>query len=77
MAFLNVPDGGGQTVFPEVGVKVSPRAGNLLAWNNLDALGAPNRYSLHQGCPVTAGIKYVITKWYRERPWVYSDKQTY
>ncbi len=69
MAFLNEPEGGGQTFFPEVNVRITPRAGNLLIWNNMDQTGAPNRYTLHQGCPVTAGLKYVITKWYRERPW--------
>jgi len=77
MAFLNTPEGGGQTSFDAAEIKVSPRAGNLLIWNNLDAEGNPNAFSMHQGCPVTAGVKYVITKWYRERPWSYSDVQTY
>jgi prolyl 4-hydroxylase len=69
MIFLNEPEGGGQTHFPKANVRVTPRTGNLLAWNNLDALGQPNTFSLHTGCPVDAGVKYVITKWYRERPW--------
>lgn len=77
MVFLNAPEGGGQTAFDEAGIRVAPRPGNLLAWNNLDARGEPNPYSMHQGCPVTAGTKYIITKWYRERPWTYSDVQTY
>ena len=77
MAFLNTPEGGGQTSFDTAGIKISPRAGNLLIWNNLDANGEPNPYSMHQGCPVTAGTKYVITKWYRERPWTYSSVATY
>lgn len=77
MAFLNTPEGGGQTAFDQAGIKVAPRAGNLLAWNNLDALGEPNPFTLHQGCPVTAGVKYIITKWYRERPWTHSDVRTY
>ena len=50
-------------------VRITPRKGNLLVWNNLDEQGAPNMASLHQGMPVIAGVKYVITKWYRERPW--------
>jgi prolyl 4-hydroxylase len=50
-------------------VKIAPKRGNLLAWNNLDPLGEPNEQSLHQGLPVEAGLKYIITKWYRERPW--------
>lgn len=69
MMFLNKPEAGGHTYFPKAGVKIAPRAGNLLAWNNMDASGQPNAYSLHQGMPVEAGVKYIITKWYRERPW--------
>jgi prolyl 4-hydroxylase len=69
MAFLNEPEAGGQTRFPELDLQITPRLGNLFTWNNMDSAGAPNRFTLHQGCPVTAGVKYVITKWYRERPW--------
>lgn len=77
MIFLNEPGGGGETFFAKAGVKVTPRAGNLLAWNNLDAIGEPNSYSLHQGMPVTEGVKYIITKWHRERPWGQSNAPTY
>jgi prolyl 4-hydroxylase len=69
MLFLNEPAGGGRTVFPKAEVEVTPRRGALLAWNNLDAFGQPNPGTLHQAMPVEAGVKYVITKWYRERPW--------
>lgn len=69
MIFLNEPEGGGQTGFPKAEVKVTPRTGNLLAWNNMDDCGMPNPNSLHTGLPVEAGAKYVITKWYRERRW--------
>jgi prolyl 4-hydroxylase len=66
MAFLNEPEEGGHTQFPEVGVSIRPRAGNLLIWNNLTPDGELNPLSLHQGSPVTAGVKYIITKWHRE-----------
>jgi prolyl 4-hydroxylase len=69
MMFLNEPEAGGHTFFTKAGVKIAPKAGNLLAWNNLDELGEPNPNSLHQGMPVEAGVKYIITKWYRENPW--------
>ncbi|MDP8994150.1 MAG: 2OG-Fe(II) oxygenase [Pseudomonadota bacterium] len=69
MIFLNEPEAGGQTCFPEINVRITPRAGNLLTWNNMDEHGEPNRFTLHQGMPVLAGVKYIITKWYRERPW--------
>ena len=69
MAFLNKPEAGGQTMFPKAGLRITPAAGHLLIWNNLDTAGEPNPYSLHQGLPVEGGVKYVITKWYRERLW--------
>jgi len=69
MAFLNEPEAGGRTNFPTAGIMVTPRTGNLLVWNNMDELGSPNAASLHQGMPVDQGVKYVLTKWYRERPW--------
>ena len=77
MIFLNEPESGGETAFPEAALKVAPRAGNLLAWNNMDRLGQPNPYSLHQGMPVTGGVKYIITKWHREGVWGYSNTPTY
>jgi prolyl 4-hydroxylase len=69
MVFLNEPEAGGQTFFPAANVRITPRTGNMLLWNNLDQFGEPNPYSLHAGCPVERGVKYIITKWYRERAW--------
>ena len=31
--------------------------------------GEPNLMTMHAGTPVVRGTKYVITKWYRTRPW--------
>lgn len=69
MVFLMEPEAGGETFFPDINVKVHPRAGTLLTWNNMDPNGEPNALSKHQGMPVMSGIKYIITKWFRERPW--------
>lgn len=69
MLFLDGPEAGGCTNFPQAGVKVTPEPGKLLLWNNMKPDGSPNPQSLHQGMPVEAGVKYVITKWFRERPW--------
>ena len=77
MVFLNDVEGGGETNFTNCAAKVTPRRGNLLCWNNMDAIGQPNSFAMHQGCPVTAGTKYLITKWYRERPWTYTGPATY
>jgi prolyl 4-hydroxylase len=77
MVFLNDVEGGGETNFTHCPVKVTPRRGNLLCWNNMDGIGQPNSYAMHQGMPVTAGTKYIITKWYRERPRPYSRTQAH
>ena len=72
MLALNTPDEGGGTMFPNAGVRISPRKGNLIAWCNVDRAGRINPNSLHCGEPVLAGRKYVATKWYRQRafqPW--------
>jgi prolyl 4-hydroxylase len=69
MTFLNEPEEGGRTNFPTAGVMIAPKAGNLVIWNNMDEYGVPNAGSVHQGMPVVQGVKYVLTKWYRERPW--------
>jgi prolyl 4-hydroxylase len=69
MVFLNEPDAGGCTDFPDVPVKIIPQTGKLLAWNNMGRDGNPNPRTRHEGTPVEAGTKYVITKWFREREW--------
>ncbi len=69
MIFLDEPAGGGETWFSAAGFRVTPLAGMLLAWNNMDANGNPNGQALHEGLPVTAGVKTIVTKWFRERFW--------
>jgi prolyl 4-hydroxylase len=69
MVYLNQPEAGGATRFKTIDKIVHPEIGKLLAWNNLRADGTPNPATIHQGMKVRAGVKYVITKWYRERVW--------
>lgn len=69
MIYLNEPDAGGATRFKAVDKIVRPETGKLLAWNNLRPDGSVNPATLHAGMPVRAGVKYVITKWFREKPW--------
>ena len=69
MIYLNEPEAGGATRFKTVDKTVQPETGKLLAWNNLDAAGRVNPNTLHHGMRVRAGTKYIVTKWYRERPW--------
>jgi prolyl 4-hydroxylase len=69
MAYLNDVAEGGATIFGHIGVSVQPQAGALLIWNNALPDGRPNPDVLHAALPVVRGPKYVITKWFRTRPW--------
>lgn len=62
--YLNTPEGGGGTVFPDVGLEVAPVKGNAVFF----AYDRPHPMtrSLHGGSPVLAGEKWVATKWLRE-----------
>lgn len=70
MIYLNDVEEGGATWFPRAGVRIRPARGLLLAWDNMARDGTPNVQTLHEGTPVTAGTKYIVTKWFRERPWL-------
>jgi prolyl 4-hydroxylase len=69
MVYLDEPGAGGATRFPKIGKTVQPETGKLLAWNNRIGPTTLNPASLHHGMKVRAGVKHIITKWYRERPW--------
>jgi prolyl 4-hydroxylase len=69
MLYLNTPEAGGATRFKTIDKIIPPETGKLLSWNNLRPDGSPNPSTIHQGMKVRAGVKYVITKWFRERPW--------
>ncbi len=70
MIYLNDVTEGGATWFPQAGIKVSPKRGLLLAWNNMKPDGSPNEATLHEGMAVGEGVKYIVTKWFREGLWV-------
>jgi len=70
MIYLNNVDEGGATWFPKAGIKVAPKRGLLLIWNNMTPDGTPNEMTLHEAMPVMRGKKYVVTKWFREGNWI-------
>lgn len=69
MIYLNDVEAGGATRFKAIGKTVQPQQGKLLAWNNRNPDGSGNVSTLHHAMKVRKGLKYVITKWYRERLW--------
>jgi len=69
MIYLNDVQAGGATRFTAIDKMVQPERGKLLAWNNRLPDGAVNPSTIHHGMKVRAGVKYIVTKWFRERPW--------
>ncbi len=63
--YLNTPPGGGGTHFPEADFTVTALRGSAVYF----AYQSGDRSSLHAGLPVTAGEKWIATKWLRERPY--------
>jgi prolyl 4-hydroxylase len=62
--YLNSPDVGGGTTFPDVGLEVAPVKGHAVFFSYDRA--HPATRTLHGGAPVVAGEKWVATKWLRE-----------
>jgi len=65
MLYLNDVEEGGETFFKHLKLKVKPKQGMAIFWNNLYKNGIPNPKTLHEACPPVSGDKYVITKWFR------------
>ena len=63
--YLNTPESGGATVFPDLGLKVKPQRGQAVFFSYAEPL--PTSLSLHGGEPVTSGEKWIATKWLRQR----------
>jgi prolyl 4-hydroxylase len=63
--YLQEPEQGGATTFPDVGLEVAPVRGTgvFFTYDRPD----PVTRTLHGGAPVLAGEKWVATKWLRER----------
>ena len=64
VCYLNTPEAGGATVFPDVGLEVAPVRGNAVFFSY--DRPHPATRTLHGGAPVDAGEKWVATKWLRE-----------
>lgn len=65
LLYLNEPERGGGTTFPDAGLEVAPHRGHAVFFS-YDQPSAATR-TLHGGAPVIAGEKWVATKWLRER----------
>eukprot|EP01031_Cornospumella_fuschlensis_P052732 gene52732-64432_t len=65
LMYLNDPDRGGGTTFPDVRLEVAPKRGNAVFFSY--ERPHPTTRTLHGGAPVIEGEKWIATKWLRER----------
>ena len=64
VCYLNTPQMGGSTIFPDVQLDVAPIKGNAVFFSY--DRPHPVTRTLHGGAPVIEGEKWVATKWVRE-----------
>jgi prolyl 4-hydroxylase len=70
IAYLNDVEEGGETTFPRVGWTVFPRQGSAVYFEYCNSRAQVDPLTLHAGCPVRRGEKWIATKWMRERRFV-------
>lgn len=68
IVWLNQGYGGGETFFPTPGLKLRGRAGDALLFRNAGPDGRRDPDSAHAGLPVTAGQKWIASRWIRAKP---------
>lgn len=68
LIYLNDDYEGGETDFPEIGVTIKPKKGKAILFQNIDANQDLIPESMHAGCPVKNGTKWIANKWIRVWP---------
>ena len=63
--YLNDDFDGGETFFPEINTKVSPKQGKAAIFYDVDEEGEILPKSLHGGLDVSNGEKWICNKWIR------------
>ena len=63
MVYLTSIEAGGHTIFPQLSLRVKPVAGSALFWFNIGPQNNFDSRTLHAGCPVLYGNKWIANKW--------------
>ncbi|OWA51234.1 Prolyl 4-hydroxylase subunit alpha-2 [Hypsibius exemplaris] len=67
LLYMTDVDAGGATVFPRLNLTLYPVKGSAAFWFNLHRDGLGDENTLHAGCPVLSGTKWISNKWIREK----------
>lgn len=68
LVYLNDDYQGGETHFPDAGIRFKGRAGDGLLFYNIGPDGAPDIHSRHAGLPPVRGRKWLLSQWIRTKP---------
>jgi len=68
--YLNdLPEGdGGETFFPRLGLKFTPRKGCAIMWRNTESAGVEDFRLVHQGLPPKTCMKYGVNCFFNAKP---------
>ena len=69
IVYLNEGFSGGETIFPFYGLTINPKGGDAIVFRNTLANGTIDHRSRHSGEAVRNGVKWIATRWIRERPY--------
>lgn len=70
-AILNLNDDftGGETEFKQPSISLKPQSGQIITFDNADEQGNRIVKSIHRGKEVTEGKKWIMTLWFRDKPY--------
>lgn len=68
LVYLNDDYAGGETEFVKIGVTIKPKKGKGILFWSLDGDNKIIDNSIHQGCTVKNGKKWICTKWTHVNP---------
>lgn len=74
VVYLNDSFEGGTTAFPELGLEFRGAVGDAFVWDNVHPDGQVDPLTLHAGRPPTQGVKYLLSKWMRNRSQAGNDR---
>ena len=68
-------DSDAATVFPHLGLGIQSMQGRVIMFGNLDEDKEPHPLSMHMGTTPREGDKWIFTLWFREKPYMETEKK--